>query len=141
MTDHLTQAERSDNMGRIRCKDTAPERMVRSLLHQMGFRFRLHQTKLPGNPDVVLPKYGTVVFMHGCYWHRHEGCRRGQSMPTTKPEFWKTKFEKNRARDLLVRNELTALGWKIVIVWECELKPHNFEKLEMRLRREIGSVG
>jgi DNA mismatch endonuclease (patch repair protein) len=128
-------------MGRIRCRDTAPERMVRSLLHKMGFRFRLHQSKLPGNPDVVLPKWGAVVFVNGCFWHRHEGCRRGQSVPTTRPEFWKTKFEGNKERDRVVRNELQALGWKVIVVWECEIKPQNVSVLEARLRREIGTLG
>jgi DNA mismatch endonuclease (patch repair protein) len=137
VTDHLTQKERSENMGRIRNKDTMPERVVRSLLHRMGYRFRLHKTDLPGNPDLVLPRYRTVVMVHGCYWHRHTDCPRGQSTPTTNKDFWKTKFDKNQCRDQWVEQALTALGWKVMVVWECETKPRNINVLEERLRREI----
>ena len=134
MADHLTPEARSKNMGRIRNKDTLPERTVRSLLHRMGFRFRLHRSDLPGNPDVVLPKYRTVVFIHGCYWHRHAACRRGQSTPSVNTAFWETKFRKNRERDDNAICALTSKGWKVIIVWECETRRTKLPELESRLR-------
>ena len=121
-------------MGRIRGKDTLPERTVRSLLHRMGFRFRLHRSDLPGSPDVVLPRFRAVVFIHGCYWHRHADCRRGQSTPSVNTEFWEAKFRKNRERDERTVRELTALGWKVIIVWECETRRTKLPALETRLR-------
>ncbi len=92
--------------------------IVRSLLHRMGYRFRLHRKDLPGNPDIVLPKYKTVIFVHGCFWHRHKGCKYAYT-PKSRTEFWNTKFEKNIARDKQVRKELKKLGWKVMVVWEC----------------------
>jgi DNA mismatch endonuclease (patch repair protein) len=137
MPDHLSPEQRSANMGRIRGKDSSPEKRVRKMLHRMGFRFRLHRKDIPGNPDIVIPKYRTIVLVHGCYWHRHQDCRRGQSVPGTNTGFWLEKFRRNQNRDRLVSEKLAANGWNIVVVWECETKPSNLEHLKERLRREI----
>jgi DNA mismatch endonuclease (patch repair protein) len=118
--DRLTKDERSRLMSRIRSKDTGPELKVRSLLHRLGFRFRLHRRDLPGRPDITLPKYRIVIFVHGCFWHRHPGCRRATS-PKTKTAFWNAKFQQNVERDLVVRERLEKLGWSVSIVWQCEL--------------------
>jgi DNA mismatch endonuclease (patch repair protein) len=138
MADRISREHRSWNMSRIRGENTKPERVVRSLLHRMGFRFRLHRRDLPGTPDIVLPKYRTVVFVHGCYWHRHPGCRYAYT-PKSRVEFWKTKFSQNVKRDVRVRSELETLGWNIVVVWECELR--DSEALAERLRQICISQG
>lgn len=119
MTDRLSPEARSANMARIRSKDTGPELAVRRALHAAGFRFRLHRKDLPGKPDIVLPGHRTVVFVHGCYWHRHEGCGNATT-PGTRREFWLAKFASNTARDSRNVAALQAAGWKVVIVWECE---------------------
>ena len=119
MTDRLTPEHRSWNMSRIRNRDTAPEKIVRSLLHRMGYRFRLHRRDLPGSPDIVLPKYRTVIFVHGCFWHRHKGCKFAY-MPKSRPEFWQNKFDTNVERDRRVKRELKKLGWRVIVIWECE---------------------
>lgn len=108
-------------MARIKGKNTRPEKRVRSLLHAMGYRFRLHRKDLPGTPDIVLPKYGAVVFVHGCFWHQHPGCKRA-SIPTSNEEFWQKKLAANKRRDARVEKELNDRGWKVIIIWECELK-------------------
>jgi len=118
MTDTLTPERRSWNMSRIRGSDTGPEKIVRSALHRMGLRFRLHRKDLPGRPDIVLPGLHTVVFVHGCYWHRHPGCRFAYN-PKTRVEFWQAKFRQNVERDSRQQAELEAAGWRVVIVWEC----------------------
>lgn len=118
MTDVLTSEQRSYNMSRIRGKDTKPELIVRSTLHQLGYRFRLHRKDLPGNPDIVLPRHNTVIFVHGCYWHRHQ-CRFGQVVPATRTRFWLEKFSANTARDRRNRQQLIALGWHVMTIWEC----------------------
>lgn len=107
-------------MSRIRGKDTKPEILLRSLLHRRGFRFRLHVPGLPGKPDIVLPRYRTVIFVHGCFWHRHEWCSNA-TMPKTRTEFWTKKFLKTVERDARKQAELEALGWQVLTVWECEL--------------------
>jgi len=117
--DRMKEAERSRNMANIRSRDTKPERMVRSQLHSLGLRFRLHRRDLPGTPDILLPKYRLAVFVHGCFWHRHTGCRYA-SNPKTRVEFWTRKFESNVARDRRVRRQLQRLGWKVAVIWECE---------------------
>jgi len=137
MTDHLSPEKRSTNMSRIRGKDTVPELTVRKLLHGLGFRFRLHRRDIPGNPDVILSKYRTVVFVHGCYWHRHEKCGRGRSVPSTNRDFWLAKFKKNTERDAEVASLLAAAGWRVLVVWECEIKPKKRAALEARLLREL----
>jgi len=118
--DKLTPEHRSWNMSRIRSADTKPELIVRSLLHRMGYRFRLHQKNLPGKPDIVLPKYKTVIFVHGCFWHRHEECKYAY-MPKSRRKFWNDKFKANIERDKTVKQQLKNFGWKVNIVWECEL--------------------
>jgi DNA mismatch endonuclease (patch repair protein) len=120
MADVFSQAKRSWVMSRIRGKDTGPERHVRSFLHRHGFRFSLHQSGLPGKPDIVLPKYRTVVFVHGCFWHGHSGCKRA-SMPATHRRFWSEKIKRNKARDGEVKRALQRAGWRILTVWECQI--------------------
>lgn len=132
--DKLTPERRSRNMSRIRSRDTKPEKLVRSLLHRMGCRFRLHRKDLPGKPDIVLPKHHTVIFVHGCYWHRHPDCRFAYR-PKSNIQFWENKFQENTARDARQIQQLTTLGWRALIVWECETR--NLEVLGERLRREL----
>ena len=120
MVDVLTPEQRRKNMSRIRGKDTRPEVTLRSMLHKAGFRFRLHYKKLSGKPDIVLPKYRTAIFVHGCFWHRHAGCRFA-STPRTRSEFWQKKFQETVARDARNRKEIAKSGWQVVTVWECEL--------------------
>lgn len=108
------------NMSRIKGKDTKPERKVRSWLHQHGFRFRLHKKDLPGTPDISLPKYKTVIFVHGCFWHRHAGCKFAYT-PKSRIEFWDNKFRSTIERDLKKIKALEASGWRVLVVWECEL--------------------
>lgn len=118
--DGISQARRSWNMSRIRSKDTTPERIVRSFLHRHGFRFRLHVKDLPGTPDIVLPKYKTVIEVRGCYWHRHEGCKCSYT-PKNNAEFWQKKFAENIARDQRTEAELRGLGWRVIVIWDCEI--------------------
>ncbi len=119
--DVLAPAERSALMSRIRGKDTTPERRVRSLVHGLGYRFRLHSKDLPGRPDLVLPRLGTVIFVHGCFWHRHAKCRYATT-PATRRAFWLDKFERNVERDRRVAAALRRRGWSVITVWECELR-------------------
>lgn len=108
-------------MARVRGKDTAPELRVRRVAHRMGLRFRLHRKDLPGRPDLVLPKHRLAVFVHGCFWHRHPGCSRA-STPSTREDFWQAKFDANIARDSRQVAELEALGWTVLVIWECGVK-------------------
>lgn len=117
----IVSSVRSRNMAAIRGKDTAPELAVRRILHAMGLRFRLQRKDLPGRPDIVLPKHRTVVFVHGCFWHRHEACRY-TTTPKTRQEFWQSKFAANIERDSRNRTDLQQLGWRVIVVWECELR-------------------
>ncbi len=119
--DRLSADVRRALMARIRSKNTAPEMTVRSTAHQLGYRFRLHRRDLPGTPDLVFPRLGLALFVHGCFWHRHEGCRRA-STPRTRREFWAAKFERNLRRDLEAREGLHAIGWRTAVVWECECR-------------------
>ena len=118
---HKVSEQRSRNMSAIKSKNTKPEIAVRKLLHSMGYRFRLHRKDLPGSPDIVLPKYKTVIFVHGCFWHRHENCKYATT-PKTRKEFWEKKFRENINRDNLNQANLSLKGWKIIIIWECQLK-------------------
>jgi DNA mismatch endonuclease, patch repair protein len=120
VTDTLTPAQRSARMARIRAANTRPELIVRRGLHRLGFRFRLHEKRLPGRPDIVLPRYKVVVLVHGCFWHRHRGCRIA-SDPKSHKKFWQQKFAANVARDARVRRLLRRLGWRVLIVWECQV--------------------
>tara|TARA_B100000945_G_scaffold286117_1_gene256833 strand:+ start:81 stop:497 length:417 start_codon:yes stop_codon:yes gene_type:complete len=124
---HKVSEQRSRNMSAIKSKNTKPEIAVRKLLHSMGYRFRLHRKDLPGSPDIVLPKYKTVIFVHGCFWHRHENCKYA-STPKTRAEFWESKFGGNIKRDKINQTNLIKLGWKIIIVWECDLKKTHYLK-------------
>ena len=121
MADRISPEHRSWNMSRIRGKDTGPELRLRSLLHRAGFRYRLHDTTLPGKPDLVLPRYRTVIFVHGCYWHRHSGCKYATT-PRTRTDFWLAKFQGTVERDRRTAEALTQRGWRVITVWECELK-------------------
>ncbi len=118
-TDTLSPAERSERMGRVRNKDTKPEMRVRRLVHSLGYRYRLHYGRLPGRPDIAFPERRKVIFVHGCFWHRHEGCSRCR-MPKSRREYWAPKLEKNRLRDIETRAKLEELGWDVLVVWECE---------------------
>jgi len=117
--DTLTPERRSALMARIRSKDTGPEMIVRRLVHGMGYRYRLHRRGLPGTPDLVFPARSKVIFVHGCFWHMHSKCVR---LPKTRTHYWGPKLEANRKRDLAARRKLRALGWKALIIWECELR-------------------
>lgn len=121
MTDVHNPETRSYNMSRIRGRNTRPEILLRSLLHRMGLRFRIHDKRLPGRPDIVLSRYKAVVFVNGCFWHRHEGCRYCTT-PKTRAEFWNAKFAYTVERDREIRRQLSETGWRVFIVWECELK-------------------
>ena len=134
MADKISQERRSWNMSRIRGKDTGPELIVRKTLHALGFRFRLHRKDLPGRPDIVLPKYSTTIFVHGCFWHRHEGCKYAYT-PKSRQEFWKDKFEKNRMRDRGVLCSLQELEWNVKIIWECETR--NSDSLKRILLKSL----
>lgn len=130
MADKLTSSQRSRCMSRIRGKNTKPEILVRKGLHARGFRFRLHNKKLPGRPDIVLPKYGVAIMVNGCFWHGHKGCRYA-TKPKTNVEFWETKIARNLHRDEVTTAHLEALGWTVITVWECELR--NSSQLDERL--------
>lgn len=117
--DTLTSERRSWNMSKIKGTHTGPERKVRSFLHRMGYRFSLHRKDLPGRPDIVLVKHKTAIFVHGCFWHRHKGCKDA-TMPKTRLHFWQSKLEGNAARDKIKQKALRYLGWRVIVVWECE---------------------
>lgn len=128
MTEKLTTKQRSWNMSRVRSVDTKPEKIVRSWLHINGWRFRLHDKALPGSPDIVMKKYGTVIFIHGCFWHSHQGCKRA-TIPKTNREFWGKKLKGNVERDKKAREQLSRLGWKVIVIWECEVKDGKFKEI------------
>lgn len=138
MGDRLTQDERSKMMAKIRSRDTKPEIAVRSMLHRLGFRFRTHDSSLPGTPDVVLRRHRAVVLVHGCFWHRHLGCRFAYS-PKSRQDFWTAKFLGNIERDVRVEDALMELGWNVIVVWECELSSP--DALRERLLEEIAHGG
>jgi DNA mismatch endonuclease, patch repair protein len=122
MADVHSKATRSYNMSRIKGKNTKPELLVRKFLHSKGLRFKLHDKKLPGKPDIVLPKYKTIVNIHGCFWHGHEGCRY-YVIPKTRTEWWQHKINRNRELDQQNLSKLIQEGWKVLTIFECELKP------------------
>ena len=119
--DRLTPQRRSANMSKVRGKDTGPEMTVRRIAHRLGLRYRLHRKDLPGTPDLVFPRYKLVLFVHGCFWHRHGDCRRA-STPATRIEFWEAKFSKNLSRDQRQSQLLRDMGWDVRVIWECEVK-------------------
>lgn len=137
--DTLSIAERSKRMGRIRCKDTKPELIVRRLVHGLGFRYRLHRRDLPGRPDLCFAGRRKVIFVHGCFWHRHDEKRCNLTrLPKTRVEFWMSKLAANRARDQHQQRTLRKLGWNILVVWECELR--YLEQLRNKLATFLGAV-
>ena len=127
---HQVSEQRSRNMSAIKSKNTKPEIKVRKVLHSMGYRFRLHSKDLPGSPDIVLPKYKTVIFVHGCFWHRHENCKYA-STPKPRKDFWNKKFTENIKRDSDIQEKIKNLDWRSVVIWECETK--NIENLRDKL--------
>ncbi len=138
MGDVHSKKTRSYNMSRIRSKDTKPEMLVRKHLFSYGFRYRLHDKKLPGKPDIVLPKYKTVIFIHGCFWHGHEACSY-YVIPKTRTDWWLNKINNNIANDGKSVLKLTALGWKVLEIWECDLKKGKAEQTLTALANEIRS--
>ena len=136
MADVLTTEQRSYNMSCIRSKNTKPEEIVRKYLFSKGFRYRKNDARLPGKPDVVLPKYKTVIFVNGCFWHKHEGCKYFV-WPKNNADFWKTKISANVERDQRNYTALQEMGWKVILVWECELKKDVCEKRLEKLCEEI----
>jgi DNA mismatch endonuclease (patch repair protein) len=128
-TDIYSKQKRSELMSRVRSGNTKPEMLVRSALHSLGYRFRLHRKDLPGSPDVVLPKHRTAVFVHGCFWHQHPGCKKS-TLPKQNATFWSNKLARNVEHDNEVRRKLEEAGWKVLVLWECEVK---------RLKAELSS--
>jgi len=131
--DVVDRATRSRMMSGIRGKNTKPELFVRSYLHRSGLRFRLH-SKLPGKPDLVLPRYRAVVFVHGCFWHRHKGCRF-TTTPASNPAFWQDKFASNIRRDAKVTAQLEKLGWRVLVIWACQLNESSLKGLAREIRK------
>lgn len=128
--DKLSCEARSLNMSKIRSKDTAPEVLLRRMLHRAGYRFRKNVSAMPGVPDIVMPKFKTVIFVHGCFWHRHD-CKKGQSVPANRRAFWEQKFRRNIERDKEVRDQLIADGWNVLVIWECMIKgAHSLSSVE-----------
>jgi len=138
MADVHEPETRSYNMSQISGKDTKPEMIVRKFLHGNGLRYRLHVKDLPGKPDLVLPKYNSVIFVHGCFWHAHEECKYFK-MPQTRKEWWKEKLFGNKERDEKHIEELMQLGWNVIVVWECELKTDNISETLNKLLKDLNS--
>lgn len=135
--DVLTPDQRRRAMKSVKSADTAPELIVRKLLFREGFRFRLHSKNLPGKPDIVLPRYKTVIFVNGCFWHQHPGCNRA-TRPSSRLEYWQPKLDRNVERDSQQQLELEALGWKVIVVWECQTKSPS--ALRETLRQSIETI-
>lgn len=136
--DTVSKAIRSWNMSRIRSKDTDPELIVRRLVHAAGFRYRLHVRGMAGRPDLVFSRLRKVIFVHGCFWHRHR-CANGQVVPGTRTAFWTAKFEGNIARDAMARRQLRREDWNVLVVWECETRVRSLQRLQSRLVRFLDS--
>jgi len=132
MTDVFSKEKRSWIMSSVRGRDTKPEILVRSFVHRMGFRFRIHRRDLPGNPDIVLPRHGKVIFVHGCFWHGHKRCQRSKR-PTTNKGFWNKKLDENIERDKRFQRKLRLMGWKVLVLWQCEVRKP--EKMLRKLER------
>lgn len=133
MVDHVDGLRRSAIMASVRSKDTTPELIVRRTIHSLGYRFRLHQRNLPGRPDIVLARHKLAILVHGCFWHRHQGCSKA-STPQTHQEYWRKKFTANRARDKRVGAALRAAGWRVEIVWQCETRD------KAKLRKQVAQM-
>lgn len=133
MTDVFDKSKRSAIMRKIGPKDSAPERAVRSMVHSMGYRFRLHRRDLPGTPDIVLPRHRKLIFMHSCFFHGHKGCRRA-TIPETRKTFWRQKIEGNARHDRSNYRKLKRLGWDYLVIWQCEIKKHGEERIKRKIR-------
>jgi DNA mismatch endonuclease, patch repair protein len=138
MPDPFSPAERSRIMRAVKSGDTTPELIVRRLVHALGFRFRLQNRDLPGSPDLVLPRLGKAIFVHGCFWHRH-ACAAGQSMPASRIDYWQAKFDRNVMRDRSNLRKLRRLGWSVLVVWECQTGARKREALQRRLERFLAA--
>lgn len=138
MADVHTKEQRSYNMSRIKSKDTKPELIVRKFLHTNGYRFRLHSRNLPGKPDIVLPKYKTVIFIHGCFWHGHKGCKYFV-VPKTKTEWWLDKINGNKANDKKKKSAIVKEGYSVLTIWECQLRPNNRSRTLAKLILTLSS--
>ena len=137
MTDVVSVATRSQMMSGIKGKNTKPELIVRSYLHKQGFRFRLHPSRLPGVPDLILPKYKAAIFVHGCFWHQHSKCKFATT-PKTNAEFWRLKLRGNVVRDAKVTAMLEAEGWRVIVIWECQVNEDGLVRLASNLTSSIG---
>ncbi|MDR1067010.1 MAG: very short patch repair endonuclease [Clostridiales bacterium] len=137
MADKFDKAKRSSIMAQVHGKNTKPENAARKILHSMGYRFRLHRNDLPGKPDIVLPKYKTVIFVHGCFWHGCPTCRHASVRPKNNAEYWNKKLDLNMERDRLNEAALKQLGWRVVIVWECEIKKSKIDALKTKLKNAL----
>lgn len=129
MEENVSPARRSEIMRAVKSKNTSPEKRVRSTAHRLGLRFRLHRKDLPGSPDLLFPKKKTALFVHGCFWHRHENCARATT-PKTNVDFWREKFRRNVERDRETRRKLEETGWRVLVIWECETKNQEFIEKE-----------
>jgi DNA mismatch endonuclease, patch repair protein len=134
--DRITKEQRSKNMSRVRSRDTGPELRLRSALHRMGLRYTLQRKDLPGKPDIVMQSRHTVIFVHGCFWHQHKGCAKA-ALPKTRETFWRTKLQGNVERDRKVSEQLKQLGWKVIVVWECQMA-HGMDQVVRSVMRCIG---
>jgi len=134
MTDTINPDKRSWNMSLIKGENSKPELIVRSYLHCRGFRFRTNDKSIPGKPDIVLKKYNTLIFVDGCFWHRHKGCKYAYN-PKSRKDFWKTKFRNNVKRDKIVNEELGKSGWNVHRIWECEINENNLDSLVKKIKQ------
>ncbi|WLQ13311.1 DNA mismatch endonuclease Vsr [Hahella aquimaris] len=134
MVDSVTPSRRSEIMGRVRSKDTSPEMAVRKMVHSLGYRYRLHRKDLPGRPDLVFPGRGKIIFVHGCFWHRHPGCSLAR-VPKSRVDFWEAKLNANRERDLQTLKKLEEMGWSCLVIWECEIRESG---LRERIKEFLG---
>lgn len=132
MADTVSKSVRSRIMSSVKQRHTKPEMIVRSLLHRLGFRFRLHRKDLPGSPDIVLPKFHTAIFVHGCFWHQHKNCTKSRR-PSSNQDYWNTKLDENISRDKRKEKELSKLGWRVATVWQCEIR--DLETLTKKLKK------
>lgn len=132
MADTVSKSVRSRIMSSVKQRHTKPEMIVRSLLHRLGFRFRLHRKDLPGSPDIVLPKFHTAIFVHGCFWHQHKNCSKSRR-PSSNQNYWNTKLDENISRDKRKERELSKLGWRVATVWQCEIR--DLETLSKKLKK------
>jgi len=134
LVDRISASERSQLMSKVRDRDTTPELAVRRLVREFGVHYRLNVGGLPGTPDLVFPRAKRVIFVHGCFWHRHR-CRAGKSMPASRHDYWAAKFDRNRKRDQAARRALRRQGWEVLVIWECQLRGQSVDAVRRRLRR------